>query len=586
MAMNRTTGTLLVVLVVLACAFPVCPLHAQSLEYQTLSPGKVRFVQTEAGRWVEFSGSWEKRGLITGGGFVLYTDKDGILLELANTGSGSLGVPEHARGLSKPHEGMRHGVRAPSLAPDDDHDGRVDEDRLDGIDNDGDGAIDEDFAAIGDEMIATEFFARDNEAGYNLEFHQEAYAWSLPNIDGAVMFSVRIRNAGDAPIENLRIVPYYERKGYLELSDRIVNTPGDTKADRQPSRIVVSSEGRASSLALIAFPAPERQDVGWISAYADRDDDLRASVSRMIADAAQTAPDESPQVNASRTLGRVERGAVVYLISPSIDILAPGQETRFDVALVATPSRSLVADAATRTLETYLGDGTNLYIPPPVSIKPRMMWGTYRVDEDNNNALLIELDRLGEGAVTPEEISSFAGIDPALVEKNNANDEEIILHGIAASRVLDEERTVLKGRLESGAFFELVLRPKEVRQSATSREAEMFWKTPGKLEPELLNGSPNPFRNATSIFYEIPALIEQEDGTIIRSEGSYDTSVKIYNVSGRLVSVLVEDRLFPGTHSITWSAVDDQGNAVASGVYYLKLRIESRFITKRLIVLK
>ncbi|MCB1184444.1 hypothetical protein KDM41_13530, partial [bacterium] len=49
-------------------------------------------------------------------------------------------------------EGAPGGQRGFSVRRDDDQDGRVDEDRLDGRDNDGDGLIDEDFAAMGDAM--------------------------------------------------------------------------------------------------------------------------------------------------------------------------------------------------------------------------------------------------------------------------------------------------------------------------------------------------------------------------------------------------------------------------------------------------
>ncbi|MDH3379790.1 MAG: T9SS type A sorting domain-containing protein, partial [Gammaproteobacteria bacterium] len=101
-----------------------------------------------------------------------------------------------------------------------------------------------------------------------------------------------------------------------------------------------------------------------------------------------------------------------------------------------------------------------------------------------------------------------------------------------------------------------------------------------------LQGSPNPFRNATTVHYEIPSTTHQEDGSILQSTGPYETSVKVYNVRGRLVSILVDAHVWPGTYAKTWAAVDDHGNPVASGVYYVKLQIENRFITKRLTLLK
>jgi flagellar hook assembly protein FlgD len=62
--------------------------------------------------------------------------------------------------------------------------------------------------------------------------------------------------------------------------------------------------------------------------------------------------------------------------------------------------------------------------------------------------------------------------------------------------------------------------------------------------------------------------------------------VKVYNVAGRLVSALVETNTGPGRFDVQWNASNASGSGVASGVYYVKLQIGKRFITKRLIQLK
>ncbi len=90
----------------------------------------------------------------------------------------------------------------------------------------------------------------------------------------------------------------------------------------------------------------------------------------------------------------------------------------------------------------------------------------------------------------------------------------------------------------------------------------------------------------TTIYYEIPSLLEQPDGTRIETQESLEISVKVYNVVGRLVSVLADEIVAPGTYTTEWRAVDDQGNAVASGVYYVRLQIGKKFLTQRLILLK
>jgi hypothetical protein len=150
------------------------------------------------------------------------------------------------------------------------------------------------------------------------------------------------------------------------------------------------------------------------------------------------------------------------------------------------------------------------------------------------------------------------------------------------------ERIILKGRLENGEFFEAILRPMEgaLGSMAGPDGAAFFWQTEGRLEYDLLSSSPNPFRDATTISYEIPSLLEEPDGTRIETKESLEITVKVYNVMGRLVSVLVDEILPPGIYTTAWHAVDDQGNAVASGVYYVRLQIGKKFLTQRLILLK
>lgn len=116
---------------------------------------------------------------------------------------------------------------------------------------------------------------------------------------------------------------------------------------------------------------------------------------------------------------------------------------------------------------------------------------------------------------------------------------------------------------------------------------DAYWLRAGKLDETLLGGSPNPFRDAITIDYEVPSRVTDEDGvehTI--SDASLSTSVKVYNVTGRLIATLVDNPHAPGRYRTGWTAQSDTGGAVASGVYYVKLSIGKRSVTKRLVQLK
>ena len=69
---------------------------------------------------------------------------------------------------------------------------------------------------------------------------------------------------------------------------------------------------------------------------------------------------------------------------------------------------------------------------------------------------------------------------------------------------------------------------------------------------------PNPFNPETTIKYEL--------------QGAGHVTIKIYDLTGRLVKVLVNQNLQPGAHSITWDGTDMQGRQVAAGIYLYQIK--------------
>lgn len=103
---------------------------------------------------------------------------------------------------------------------DDDGDGRVDEDGLDGRDNDGDGRIDEDYGVVADEILTADY--RDDDKAsidfvyptgeahrpLSLTVHQEAVAWGSPGFDHIAGIRFVIRNEGLETLKNIRLGLY------------------------------------------------------------------------------------------------------------------------------------------------------------------------------------------------------------------------------------------------------------------------------------------------------------------------------------------------------------------------------------------
>ncbi len=89
---------------------------------------------------------------------------------------------------------------------------------------------------------------------------------------------------------------------------------------------------------------------------------------------------------------------------------------------------------------------------------------------------------------------------------------------------------------------------------------------------ELRQNYPNPFNPSTTIAYRLAR--------------NSDVSLKIYDLSGRLVRTLVQGRQQAGYRQIQWDGRDEHGQNVSSGSYIYKLRAGNISISRRMLLLK
>jgi flagellar hook assembly protein FlgD len=75
----------------------------------------------------------------------------------------------------------------------------------------------------------------------------------------------------------------------------------------------------------------------------------------------------------------------------------------------------------------------------------------------------------------------------------------------------------------------------------------------------LRQNAPNPFAGGTSVWYDIPR------------EG-LSATIEVFDVSGRLVRVLLDGPQSAGTRRALWDGRNEDGLPVASGVYYCRMR--------------
>ena len=107
-----------------------------------------------------------------------------------------------------------------------------------------------------------------------------------------------------------------------------------------------------------------------------------------------------------------------------------------------------------------------------------------------------------------------------------------------------------------------------------------------RTEITLSQNYPNPFNPATTIKYTVP--YPQTDG--VNGEWPAPTlagaivknvTLKIFDVLGREVATLVNEKQKPGSYKVTWNAADQP-----SGVYFYKLTAGEFSQSKKLALLK
>lgn len=83
---------------------------------------------------------------------------------------------------------------------------------------------------------------------------------------------------------------------------------------------------------------------------------------------------------------------------------------------------------------------------------------------------------------------------------------------------------------------------------------------------------PNPFNPTTTIAYSVP-----ETGM---------TTVKVFNLKGQMINTLVNKEVAAGSQSVTWNGTDASGNAVASGLYFVRVENSGKAVTRKMLLSK
>ncbi len=88
----------------------------------------------------------------------------------------------------------------------------------------------------------------------------------------------------------------------------------------------------------------------------------------------------------------------------------------------------------------------------------------------------------------------------------------------------------------------------------------------------LVGNLPNPFNPMTKVAYQVPH--------------ESHVSIRVYDVSGRLVRTLLDNTIDPGHHEVAWDGRNDRGESVGSGVYFCTMEADAFHGSHKMMLLK
>jgi len=95
--------------------------------------------------------------------------------------------------------------------------------------------------------------------------------------------------------------------------------------------------------------------------------------------------------------------------------------------------------------------------------------------------------------------------------------------------------------------------------------------------PRISQNYPNPFNPVTEIRYQIPAIGDQITSNV---------NLSLYNVLGKMVRTLVDGKQSLGYYKVIWDGRDENGNPVASGIYFCRLKVGGFTKTRRMVLIR
>ncbi len=93
-----------------------------------------------------------------------------------------------------------------------------------------------------------------------------------------------------------------------------------------------------------------------------------------------------------------------------------------------------------------------------------------------------------------------------------------------------------------------------------------------KIESPFMNILPNPSRGRATICYTLGR--------------SLDVKLSVFDIQGRLVRTLVNEKRMKGQHTVMWNGCDEDGKALPNGIYFCSLVTGDTALIEKMVILK
>ena len=226
----------------------------------------------------------------------------------------------------------------------------------------------------------------------------------------------------------------------------------------------------------------------------------------------------------------------------------------FTTDITQAPDGSIWMSFANNGIAKYSNGSWTSFTPNNSSLP---FYSVQTIDVDNNGGIWI-------APVSYDTLSVYYSNDNCETWQKIVLDPEI--NNGVSDITIDENNNVFVSTYSNGVFVYNLNQIVLGTENENSNNVSDF---------KLLQNYPNPFNPTTTIEYSIPFVGTKKFSPL------QNVQLKIYDVLGREIATLVNEKQSPGNYSVQFNA-----SSLPSGIYFYTLRVGNFVATKKMILMK